>query len=45
MLVLQPGTKVNIRWIDSEETYDTSVNPKEVFDGIEGIVPGLVRVV
>jgi len=32
---------VNIRWIDSEELDDTSVNPKEVFDGIEGIiVPG-----
>ena len=35
------GTKVNIRWIDSEELDDTSVNPKEVFDGVEGIiVPG-----
>lgn len=35
------GTKVNIRWIDSEELDDTSVDPKEVFDGVEGIiVPG-----
>ena len=35
------GTKVNIRWIDSEELDDTSIDPKEVFDGVEGIiVPG-----
>ncbi|MDU6073778.1 MAG: CTP synthase [Veillonella parvula] len=35
------GTKVNIRWIDSEELDDTSVDPKEVFEGVEGIiVPG-----
>ena len=26
------GTKVNIRWIDSEELDDTSVDPKEVFE-------------
>ena len=34
-------TKVNIRWIDSEELDDTSVNPADVFGGVEGIiVPG-----
>lgn len=35
------GTKVNLRWIDSEELDDTSVDPKEVYEGIDGIVvPG-----
>ena len=34
-------TKVNIRWIDSEELDDISVNPADVFEGVEGIiVPG-----
>ena len=41
MLVLLRVSKVNIRWIDSEELDDTSIDPKEVFDGVEGIiVPG-----
>lgn len=34
-------TKVNIRWIDSEELDDISVDPKELFNGVDGIVvPG-----
>ncbi|MBS6383010.1 MAG: CTP synthase [Veillonella dispar] len=37
--ILNPSK--DIRWIDSEELDDTSVDPKEVFDGVEGIiVPG-----
>ncbi len=38
---IETDTKVNIRWIDSEELDDISVDPKEVFEGIDGIVvPG-----
>ena len=38
---IKTDTKVNIRWIDSEELDDTSVDPKDVFEGVEGIiVPG-----
>lgn len=38
---IERGTKVNIRWVDSEELDDISVNPADVFAGVEGIVvPG-----
>lgn len=38
---IETDTKVHIRWIDSEELDDLSVDPKEVFEGIDGIVvPG-----
>jgi len=38
---IETGTKVNIRWIDSEELDDVSVSPVDMFEGVEGIiVPG-----
>ena len=38
---IETDTKVHIRWIDSEELDDLSVDPKEIYEGIDGIVvPG-----
>jgi len=38
---IETDTKVHIRWIDSEELDDLSVDPKELYEGIDGIVvPG-----
>ena len=38
---IETDTKVHIRWIDSEELDDTSVDPKDIYEGIDGIVvPG-----
>ena len=38
---IETDTKVHIRWIDSEELDDLSVDPKDFYEGIDGIVvPG-----
>ena len=38
---IETDTKVHIRWIDSEELDDPSVDPKDIYEGIDGIVvPG-----
>lgn len=38
---IETDTKVHIRWIDSEELDDLSVDPKDIYEGIDGIVvPG-----
>ena len=38
---IETDTKVHIRWIDSEELDDLSVDPKEIYEDIDGIVvPG-----
>ena len=38
---IETDTKVHIRWIDSEELDDLSVDPKDIYEGVDGIVvPG-----